>query len=225
MEEDHFVSPIAQGLDGFYNHLGAFVEVGNHYHDAAAAQKIHEVDERLGKIRVGTDHRLFDGVQQPEQLSLARGGRDVILHIFVEHDQTRGVALRVGKITKRRGEKARVIELGHRLRAETHGRAGIEQKQKLRVGLAAIPLEIGALGTGVDVPVDVAEIVAFGVSAVLGELLAKAEIRRAVQPRDKSLDHGLGDKIEAGDTGERRGVEEALQHGKPEWPLMNTDEH
>ena len=48
-----------------------------------------------------------------------------------------------------------------------------------------------------DVPIDVAEIVALGVGAILGELLGEAEIGRAMEARDEAIDDGLGDEVEA----------------------------
>ena len=68
------------------------------------------------------------------------------------------------------------------------------------------------VGAGEDVPIDVAQVVALGVGAILGELLGEAEVGRAVQAGDEAIDDGLGDEVEAGDGGERGGVEEALEH-------------
>ena len=73
-----------------------------------------------------------------------------------------------------------------------------------------IALQEAAVGAGEDVPIDVAQVVALGISAVLGELLGEPEIRRPVQSGDEAIDHGLRDEVEAGDGGERRGIEEAL---------------
>ena len=72
---------------------------------------------------------LLDGVQQAEDLALARGGRHVIDDILVEYDEAGGVALRVGHVAERRRHEARVIELGDRVRAVPHGSRGIEQHE------------------------------------------------------------------------------------------------
>ena len=74
----------------------------------------------------------------------------------------------------------------------------------------AIAFEEAAVGAGEDIPVDVPQVVALGVGAVLGEFLGEAEVRRAVEPGDEAVDDGLGDQVEAGDGGESGGVEEAL---------------
>jgi len=58
----------------------------------------------------------------------------------------------------------------------------------------------------------VAEVVAFGVGAVLGEFLGEAEVRGAVQSGHESVDDGLGHEVQTRNGSERRGVEEALQH-------------
>ena len=64
---------IAQRLDGLDDRSGLLVKIGDHHHDAAAVQEILKMHERLGEIGMRARLRLFDGVQQPEQLPLARG--------------------------------------------------------------------------------------------------------------------------------------------------------
>jgi hypothetical protein len=95
--------------------------------------------------------------------------------------------------------------------AELHGVAGVEQDREETVGLAAIALEIQLLAAGVDVPVDVAKIVAGSIGLIFGELLAEAEVGRAVQTGDEAIDDGLRDQIETGDACEDGGIEKALQ--------------
>ena len=82
-----------------------------------------------------------------------------------------------------------------------HGVAGVEEDGERTVGLAAVALEVHALGAGVDVPIDVAEIVAGGVGLVFGELLGEAEIGGAMEAGDEAVDYRLGDELEAGDGG------------------------
>ena len=156
---------------------------------------------------------VLDGVQQPEKLSLARGWRDVIGDIVVEDDQPGGIALQVGHVAERRGDEARVIQLGDRVRAIAHGGRSIEQDQKLRIGFPAIPLEEAFVGAREDIPIDVPKIVALRIGAILGELLGESEVGRAMQSRHKPIDDGLGDQVEAGDGGKGGGVKESLEHG------------
>ena len=57
-----------------------------------------------------------------------------------------------------------------------------------------------------------AQIVSRRVGAILGELLAEAEVRRAVQAGDKSIDHRLRQQVERRDAGQHGGIEKALHH-------------
>ena len=92
------------------------------------------------------------------------------------------------------------------MRRELHRPAAVQQNRQLAVGLAAIALEIRALGAREHVPIDVAQIVAGRVGAVFGELLAEAEIGRAMQAGDEAVDHGARHQVQAGDAGENRRI-------------------
>ncbi len=211
MEQDHFVAVEAQRLDGADNAFGRLPEVGDDQHHAAALQELLEVAHGLGEIGAGACFGLFQTGQQTMQLALAGGGADIVADLVVEGNQPGGIALAVdGQIEERRGKVAGVIHFVDAVRAELHRVAGVEQDGQRAVGFAAIALEIQALGSGVDVPIDVAQIVAGSVGAIFGELLAETEVGRTVQAGDEAIDHGLGDQFQAGDAGEDGGIEEAL---------------
>src|SRR5437870_12113717 len=93
--------------------------------------------------------------------------------------------------------------------------AGIEEHRQEAVRFAAVAFEVRELGPREDVPVHMAEVVARRVRAVLGELLAEAEVRRPVQTGDEAVHNGLRDEVEAGNTGEDLRGEEALRHLSP----------
>ena len=77
-----------------------------HDDDAAAVQEILKMDERLGEIGVRPGFGLLDGVQQPEELSLARGGRDVVHHVFIEDDEPGGIALQCSPCSRARPRRS-----------------------------------------------------------------------------------------------------------------------
>ena len=130
-------------------------------------------------------------------------GNQVVAHLVVEHDHARGIALRGAPCRTERGRQvARVVQLVDAVRAVAHGGAGVEQQREPRVGLAAIALEIAALGAREDVPVHVTQVVALAVGAVLGELLAEAEIGRTVQAGDEAVHHRLRHQVQAGNAGQ-----------------------
>ena len=169
---------------------------------------------------------LFDGVGHAHELALAGGGLDVVAHIVVEDDHAGGVALLVGEIGERHGQEPAVVELGDAVRAVAHGGAGIEHQRELRVGFAAIALQVSALGAGEDVPIDVAQIVAGRVGAILGEFLAESEVGRTMQARDKAVHHGLGDQVQVRDAGQERRIDEAgwmrCMHVHANWPSADV---
>src|ERR1019366_4673989 len=157
--------------------------------------------------------RLFEAAQQAMQLPLPRGWPDVSANFIVEDDQARRVALILNReIEQRRRSEARVVHLAHGMRGKLHRVARVEQHGEDTVGFAAIAFEVGALGAGKDVPVHVPQVVARRIRAVFGEFLAEAEIRRAMQTVDESIDDSLRHQIQAGNSGEHRGIEKALQH-------------
>ncbi len=177
MKQDHLIAAEAQRLNRFDDDGRIFVKVRDHHHHAAAVQEILEVHKWLSEIGARAGVRLFDGVQQAEQLTLPRGGRHVVGDVFVEDDQAGRVALHIGQVTERGGQKARVVELVDGVGSIAHGSRRIEQHQQSRVGLAAVALEIAAAGARENVPVHVAQVIALRVGAVFGELLREAEIR------------------------------------------------
>ena len=71
--------------------------------------------------------------------------------------------------------------VGHRL-------AGVEQQVRQEVGLLLVLLEVELVGLGPDLPVDVADVVARHVFAVLGELDGEAVVGAGVLARDVPLD-------------------------------------
>ena len=88
----------------------------------------------------------------------------------------------------------------------------IEQDEELAIRLAAVALKETAVGTGEDVPIDMAKVVTFCVGAILGKFLGEAKVGGTVEAGHESINDGLGDEIEARDGGESGGVEEALEH-------------
>src|SRR5262249_13446588 len=116
--------------------------------------KILEMDERLDEISSHAGARLgaLDGMQQPEELPLARRRHHSVEDATQKTNNPRRIALLIPHITQRRRHKPRVIELAHAVRGISHRRRGIEQNQKLRIRLAAVALEKALAGSSKNVP-------------------------------------------------------------------------
>src|SRR6185437_7203603 len=107
--------------------------------------------------------------------------------IFVKYNQPDRVSLARCQIGKRRREKAAVIEFCDTARPVAHGRAGVEKNKQLRIRFAAESLEIDTVRAGENIPIDMAEIVAFDILTIFRELLAEAERWRAMQSRNEAI--------------------------------------
>src|SRR5207247_6526441 len=113
-------------------------------------------------------------------------------------------ALEIGEADKAkgRGQPRRITELG-RL-AEAHGGRAVEEEMQVQILFVHEELEIEPVEPAVDVPVDIAKVVARSVGAIVGELDAHALVRtlaltaRAASksfPRDESEALELNEKL------------------------------
>ncbi len=138
-------------------------------------------------------------------------GRTYVAHLVIEHDQPRRIALVVNReIEQRSRDEARIIHLFRRARRILHRVARVQQHRELAVGFAAITLQIAAFRAREQVPVHVAQIVSRRVGAVLGKLLAEAEVGRSVQPGDKAVHDGLRHQVQRRNPRQHRRIEESL---------------
>ena len=88
-----------------------------------------------------------------------------------------------------------------------HAAAGIDEEVRLEVGLLLVLLDVVAVGLAEGAPVDVADLVAGVILAVLGELDAEALVRALVDAGEEALDEAAGDQRQAAVLGERGRVE------------------
>ena len=148
-------------------------------------------------------------------------GREALADLPVERDQADRVLLVDHQVAERRGEADRVLELGqllaigvaHRPREVHH-----QVARQVRLGLEFLRVE--AVGLGVDVPVDVRDVVAGRVLAVLGELDREAVERAGVQAGDEALDDELRPQVEPRDLADHLGLQ-ILLGGR--WPRRPRD--
>ena len=107
-------------------------------------------------------------------------------HLFVEEAQAEGVALFLQQVHQgrcRQGRKAQLVDVGlARIGGfgEIHGRRGVDHDLTAQVGFFLVSLGKQLVGTGVDLPVDIAGRFAGIVEAVFGEFDGKSVERALV---------------------------------------------
>ena len=92
-----------------------------------------------------------------------------------------------------------------------HRIADVQDDVAAQVGFFLELLDVILVGLGPDLPVEMANVVAGGVFAVLHEFDAVPEERTAVHARDEAFDHEAGPQIEARNAGDRIRVQEATR--------------
>ena len=126
------------------------------------------------------------------------GGSQVALDLVVEGGQAGGVLLLEDHVGEGGGDPLGVLELGDvAFGGVGHGLAGIEQDVGEEVGFLLVLLEVVLVGLGPDFPVDVADVVALRVLAVLGELDGEAVVGALVEAGDEALDDQAGLEVES----------------------------
>lgn len=113
----------------------------------------------------------FELLEHAVEMGGRGGGRELHLDVCIKGDEADHVLLVGEQIGEAGGEMAGVIELGLGVGAcaEFHGAAGVENKGGAEVGFLLIELDVVAIGAGISLPVEMAQLVAGDVFAMLGE--------------------------------------------------------
>ena len=97
---------------------------------------------------------------------------------------------------QRGDQHPRIVEFGDGPGRVAHRRAAIEQEGAAQVGVLVGLFQVKAVRPPEEPPVDVAEIIALRVGAVLGEFDGRALLRAPMQPGPESLDHRARQQIQ-----------------------------
>ena len=148
---------------------------------------------------------------QRVDVRLGAARRDDLPDVLVEADQADRVLLPQEQVRQAGGDRAAVLVLGEGAAAVAHRLADVHDQRRPQVGLGLELLDVKAVGLAPDLPVEVAEVVAADVLAVLDELDRVAEEPAFVHAGDEPLDHLLGAEVEPAGAGDCRRVEEAAR--------------
>jgi len=207
VEDEDLVALVPEMTKGTEYVAGVAIEVGDDDDEATTMDAFGETMEDLGDVGGTARGEVFELAEEDVEMDGGGAGRDEGADLGVEGDEADGILLADHEIGKRGGEVGAVFELGGAALGVGHGGGGVEEDVGLEVGLFLELLDVEAVGPGVGGPVEVADVVARGVFAVLGKLDGEAVIGRTVEAGDEALDDGTCDKVHALETGDRLGGE------------------
>ena len=128
--------------------------------------------------------------------------------MFSKVKQAHGVALGGEEVGERGRGGPGVVDLGVRARGVTHRPAHVEHEGAAEVGLVLEPLDVVAVGSGEQPPVEIARVVARAVFAVFAELDREPVIGTAVNPFHEPLDRDPRPDLQALDPHQGRRVDQ-----------------
>ncbi len=160
----------------------------------------------------------FQELEQRQNAGLAARERKVGDDVAGERDDRHAVEVGECDIGQRRGHLAGIVELDRI--AEGHAPRAVEQDVDVQVFLFLEPLEQELVVPGEDVPVEVAEVVARGVLAVVGELDAAAELHRPPLGQQLAPEHPARDQREVFELLQEIGVEKRHESLLPLAPRL-----
>ena len=180
--------------------------------DAAAAGAAGELVEGAAEVGGAAGRRVGECPARLAELVHLPGRAQERPHPAGHRRQPDAVRLPQHEVAHRRRRRARQVVLREPPRAVLHRLAGVNDEPRDEVGLLLVLLEVEPLGAAVDLPVDVLDVVAGGVLAVLRELDREPVPRAPVPPGEVALDELPRLQFEAVDAGENRRIRER-RHG------------
>ncbi len=199
MKNDHFVPAVAEMLEPGQHRVHVVEQVAEDHHHAALFEPFGQIVKDRAGVRLALRHALLHDVQQLLQVRRIAAGADQRPDLLVERDHAHAVLLLKHQVGQRAGDALGIFELGHRRlgTAVTHALAGVDEQVTDEVRLLFVLLQVELIGLAVNLPVDVAQIVALRVLAMFGKLDRKAVVRAAMHARDVAFHDQPGSQLQA----------------------------
>ena len=207
MEDDQIVAAARERSDRLDDGFRPLVEVGDQHQDPTTAEGARHREQRVPERSRATRMNPLQGVQH--QVHVTDGGPYVLHYLGVERVQPHPVTLAAGKVGQRGGQEARVVELADGAAAVGHGARYVEEHGEVGVRLRLVLLDIMTVRAREQPPVDLADVIARYVGAVLRELHRQSQIGRAVEPVQKAVHHRACEELEVIDPRQHHRIEEA----------------
>ena len=137
-------------------------------------------------------------------------GRDELPELLVMNREPDRIALAVKEMAERSGRGGPHLELAEGAGPVGHRGARIEHEQSRDIGLFLVALDIVAVHASEDLPVEMAQVIAGNVFAMLNELHAEAVAGALVLARQEAIDDALGYQLQTRKTRNELRVEESF---------------
>jgi hypothetical protein len=192
LEDGQFMTGGGEGGEVGFELIDGGEEIGDQHDATAAAEEFGGPLERGAELGVIATGRLVEGEEEAAEVTGAMAGGEQFADGGVEGEKAGGIALAVEEIGEGRGEGGSVGGLGPGMGGEGHGPALVHQEVAAEVGFVLESFDEVAVTSGEDPPIEVTEVIAGGVFAVLGELDGKPVVRAAVEAGPEAFDDGTG---------------------------------
>ena len=198
--DDHdLVMAVAEVVEGVDDCIRIAEEVAQDEDDAPARDALGDFVHDRGGIRLAARLQLVDLHQDAPELRGLRLRSHHDVRLRVVGDEADGVLLADEHIGKRRGEMLGVFELGEPVRrgrsAVAHRTRGVEENRRAEVRLVDEFTHVVALPAGDQLPVQLAQVIARRVLAVLRELDRRALPRAPMLAGDEPVDRPMRRKL------------------------------
>jgi len=215
MEDEDVMSLELEMLQRRKHLVGIVHEIADEQDHAPALDSIRQFVQRAREACIAAGLEVFQLCQHVGQMALPEPGGKHRADLRIEYHQSGGIALAHHEICEARGYAASIFELAHpvRIGLVSHRCGSVQQDVAGEVRLLFELLHIVAVALAEDFPVDVLDVVAGRILAVLGELHGKSAERTSVETQYETLYNGLRQKLHVVDVGENIEIKmSALTH-------------
>ena len=188
MQEDDLVTPVPQMLERLQKFRHVTEAVAQEDHQPARGQLLGDPMPQRGEGRLAAGPGSLERLEDQEEV-FRRGARpDHTAELRVVESQAHGVALVEHEVRQRGGDVLGERELGRVRAGVAHAAGRIDDEGGAEVRLLLELLDVVAIRLADRPPVDVADLVAGVVLAMLGELDRVALERTFVNATQEALD-------------------------------------
>ncbi len=206
VHHDHFILLVAEVLKRSEDLFRLIEEIAQDDHQAAAADALRNQVERASGCRSRTTPERLQGNQY--LLEICPGGvrGQKRGDGLIEEGQSDRILLVNHHVGKRGSKGGGIVQFGDLpRRCECHRPAGVQHQVRLQVCLFLVLLDVEAVGSPVDLPVNVTDLITRHVRPVFRKLHAEAVIGAAMESRNEAFHDQPRPQLHVGQFGDDMG--------------------